>query len=77
MTSRFLALSYSVLFQAKKMNVKSLSSNQDAAQKSVEIRIAKVFITFSYTTTISVSVGLLHINKKDDMWFSTDYIRTD
>ncbi|XP_054288542.1 opsin-3-like [Macrosteles quadrilineatus] len=34
--------------QAKKMNVKSLSSNQDAAQKSVEIRIAKVALTIFF-----------------------------
>ncbi|XP_046659782.1 opsin-3-like [Homalodisca vitripennis] len=34
--------------QAKKMNVKSLVSNQDAAQKSVEIRIAKVALTIFF-----------------------------
>nr|QCC70517.1 blue opsin [Matsumurasca onukii] len=34
--------------QAKKMNVKSLASNQDAAQKSVEIRIAKVALTIFF-----------------------------
>nr|BAO03865.1 blue opsin [Nephotettix cincticeps] len=34
--------------QAKKMNVKSLSNNQDSAQKSVEIRIAKVALTIFF-----------------------------
>ncbi|CAH0385630.1 unnamed protein product [Bemisia tabaci] len=34
--------------QAKKMNVKSLQSNQDAQQKSVEIRIAKVAMTIVF-----------------------------
>nr|BAF45422.1 blue-sensitive opsin precursor [Dianemobius nigrofasciatus] len=34
--------------QARKMNVKSLQTNQDVAQKSVEIRIAKVAFTIFF-----------------------------
>lgn len=34
--------------QAKKMNVKSLVANQDSANKSVEIRIAKVAFTIFF-----------------------------
>lgn len=34
--------------QAKKMNVKSLVANQETANKSVEIRIAKVAFTIFF-----------------------------